>query len=113
MAFVGFDWRYLKMGNGEMEGNLFGQSNNKDHRAVFSVGIEYTLPMLIKVQAELFTDGNIRLQFERMDIPFSKRLRMNSMWKTDKEYIAGLRYIIKRNFGITTHYDNDMDWVLD
>jgi FtsP/CotA-like multicopper oxidase with cupredoxin domain len=108
MPFIGFDWRYRKMEDGEMERNLFNQTNTKDKRSVFSAGLEYTLPMLIKAQAEIFTDGNIRLQFERKDIPVSKRLRMNLMWNTDKEYMAGLRYIIKRNFGITTHYDSDM-----
>jgi CopA family copper-resistance protein len=108
MPFIGFDWRYRKMEMGEMEENLFGQANTKDNRAVFSAGVEYTLPMLIKAQAEVYTDGNFRLQFERMDIPVSKRLRMNLMWNTDKEYMAGLRYIVKRNFGITTHYDSDM-----
>ncbi len=108
MPFIGFDWRYRKMEMGEMEENLFGQTNTKDNRAVFSAGVEYTLPMLIKAQAEVFTDGNFRLQFERMDIPVSKRLRMNLMWNTDKEYMAGLRYIVKKNFGITTHYDSDM-----
>ena len=108
MPFIGFDWRYRKMDEGEMEENLFGQTNTKDNRAVFSAGIEYTLPMLIKAQAEVFTDGNFRLQFERMDIPVSKRLRMNLMWNTDKEYMAGLRYIVKKNVGITTHYDSDM-----
>ena len=64
--------------------------------------------MLIMAQVEVFTDENVRLQFERKDIPVSKRLRMSLMWNTDKEYMAGLRYIIKRNFGITTHYDSDM-----
>ena len=108
MPFIGFDWRYRKMEMGEMEENLFGQANTKDNRAVFSAGVEYTLPMLIKAQAEVYTDGNFRLQFERMDIPVSKRLRMNLMWNTDNEYMAGLRYIVKRNFGITTHYDSDM-----
>ncbi|MFV8371048.1 multicopper oxidase domain-containing protein [Flavobacterium sp. LB2P74] len=108
MPFIGFDWRYRKMEMGAMEENLFGQTNTKDNRAVFSAGVEYTLPMLIKAQAEVYTDGNFRLQFERMDIPVSKRLRMNLMWNTDKEYMAGLRYIVKRNFGITTHYDSDM-----
>lgn len=108
MPFIGFDWRYRKMEIGAMEENLFGQINTKDNRAVFSAGVEYTLPMLIKAQAEVYTDGNFRLQFERMDIPVSKRLRMNLMWNTDKEYMAGLRYIVKRNFGITTHYDSDM-----
>ncbi len=108
MPFVGFDWRYRKMEEGEMERNLFNQSNTKDNRSVFSAGIEYTMPMLIKAQAEVFTDGNVRFQLERMDIPLSKRLRMDLMWNTDKEYMAGLRYIVKRNFGITTHYDSDM-----
>lgn len=108
MPFIGFDWRYRKLEEGDREENLFGQTNTKDNRAVFSAGIEYTLPMLIKAQAEVFTDGNFRLQFERTDIPVSKRLRMNLMWNTDKEYMAGLRYIIKKNVGITTHYDSDM-----
>ncbi len=113
MPFIGFDWRYRKMHDNEMEEeeierNVFNQTNTKDIRSVFSAGIEYTLPMLIKAQAEVFTDGNFRLQFERMDIPVSKRLRMNLMWNTDKEYMAGLRYILARNFGVTTHYDSDM-----
>lgn len=108
MPFIGFDWRYRKMDKGMIEKNLFGQQSTKDVRSVFSAGVNYTLPMLIIAQAEVFTDGNFRLQFERMDIPVSKRLRMNLMWNTDKEYMAGLRFIIKRNFGVTTHYDSDM-----
>jgi CopA family copper-resistance protein len=108
MPFIGFDWRYRKTEMGVIEENLFGQTNTKDNRAVFSAGVEYTLPMLIKAQAEVYTDGNFRLQFERMDIPVSKRLRMNLMWNTDREYMAGLRYIITRNLGVTTHYDSDM-----
>jgi FtsP/CotA-like multicopper oxidase with cupredoxin domain len=110
MPFVGFDWRYRKMHEGDrtIEKNLFGQGSTKDVRAVLSVGVEYTLPMLIKAQVEVFTDGNYRLQFERMDIPVSKRLRMSLMWNTDKEYMAGLRYIFTRNLGITSHYDSDM-----
>jgi len=108
MPFIGFDWRYRKMEDGKMEENLFGQKSTKDVRSVFSAGLEYTLPMLIKAQMEVFTDGNVRFQLMRNDIPVSKRLRMSLMWNTDKEYMAGLRYIIKRNFGVTTHYDSDM-----
>ncbi|WP_244289581.1 multicopper oxidase domain-containing protein [Flavobacterium tiangeerense] len=108
MPFVGFDWRYRKMEDGEMDKNIFGQGSTKDERSVFSAGLEYTLPMLIKAQAEVFTDGNFRLQFERMDIPVSKRLRMDLMWNTDKEFMAGIRYIIKRNVSIKTHFDSDM-----
>ena len=107
MPFLGFDWRYRKM-EGATENNLFNQSNTKDRRAVFSAGIEYTLPMLLKLQAEMYTDGNLRLQFERMDIPVSKRIRMDLMWNTDREYMASLRYIIKRHLSLRTHYDSDM-----
>ena len=108
MPFVGYDWRYRKLGHNEVEENLFGQKNSKDKRAVFSAGVNYTLPMLVMAQGEIFTDGNVRLQFERNDIPVTKRLRMNLMWNTDKEYMGGLRYIASRNLGITTHYDSDM-----
>jgi len=108
MPFVGFDWRYRKMKEGEMEKNLFGQESTKDKRAVASLGFEYTLPMLVKFQTEVFSDGKVRLQLMRNDIPVSRRLRMSLMVNTDKEYMAGLRYIVKRNFGITTHYDSDM-----
>lgn len=108
MPFVGFDWRYRKLGIDEQEKNLFGQSNTKDNRAVLSVGVNYTLPMLIMAQAEVFSDGNVRFQLERKDIPISKRLRMNLMWNTDKEYMAGFRYILNKNIGFSTHYDSDM-----
>ncbi len=108
MPFVGFDWRYRKMGMNEQESNLFGQTNTKDSRIVFSAGVNYTLPLLIIAQAEVFTDGNVRFQFERQDIPVSKRLRMGLMWNTDKEYMADLKYILTRNFSVRTHYDSDM-----
>ena len=108
MPFIGFDGRFRKNGIDFQENTLFGQNNKKDNRLLFSAGINYTLPMLIVAQAEIFTDGNFRLKFERKDIPISKRLRMSLMWNTDKEYMAGLRYIIKRNLGLTTHYDSDM-----
>ncbi|MBJ7882616.1 multicopper oxidase domain-containing protein [Gelidibacter salicanalis] len=108
MPFVGFDWRYRKLGHNEVEENLFGQKNTKDERSLFSVGVNYTLPILVIAQAEIYTDGNVRLQFERDDIPITPRLRMSLMWNTDKEYMGGLRYIATRNIGITTHYDSDM-----
>ncbi len=108
MPFIGFDWRYRKMGIDEHEKNLFNQTDTKDKRAVFSAGVNYTLPMLIVAQAEVFTDGNIRFQLERKDIPLSKRLRMGLMWNTDFEYMADLRYIFTRNLSLRTHYDSDM-----
>lgn len=108
MPFVGFDWRYRKMGIDEQEKNLFGQTNTKDNRAVLSVGVNYTLPMLVRFQTEIFTDGIVRLQLMREDIPVTKRLRFAFMVNTDKEYMAGLNYIFTRNLSMRTHYDSDM-----
>ncbi len=108
MPFIGFDWRYRKMGIDEQEKNLFGQTNTKDNRAVLSVGVNYTLPMLVRFQAEVFTDGIVRLQLMREDIPVAKKLRAAFMVNTDKEYMIGLNYILGRNFSIRTHYDSDM-----
>ena len=108
MPFVGFDWRYRKMGIDEHEKNLFGQTNTKDNRSVLSAGINYTLPLLVRFQAELFTDGIFRLQLMREDIPLTKRLRFAFMVNTDKEYMAGLNYIFTRYLSVRTHYDSDM-----
>lgn len=107
MPFVGFDWRYRKR-FGEAESNLFGQSNTKDQRAVISFGVEYTLPWLLVIQGEVFHDGNVRFQLMREDIPITPRLRLAFMVNTDKEYMAGLKYVITRNLAVSTHYDSDM-----
>lgn len=108
MPFIGFDWRYRTMGMDEHEKNLFGQVNKKDNRAAFSLGVMYTLPMLVNVQAEVYHDGIFRLSMMREDIPVSKRLRAGFMVNTDLEYMADLRYILTRHIGIRTHYDSDM-----
>jgi len=108
MPFIGFDWRYRKFGIDEQETNLFGQSNSKDSRKLFSIGFNYTLPMLLVFQAEVFHKGDIRFQLMREDIPISKRLRAGFMINTDKEFMADLRYIVSRNTGIRAHYDSDM-----
>ncbi len=108
MPFVGFDWRYRTLGIDEQEQNLFSQINTKDNRTQVSLGVNYTLPMLIIAQAEVYQDGNIRLQLMREDIPITKRVRAGFMINTDKEYMIDLRYILNKNMGIRTHYDSDM-----
>ena len=108
MPFIGFDWRYRKMGIDEHEKNLFGQKNEKDNRAALSLGFMYTLPMLVNFQAEVYHDGIVRLSLMREGIPVSKRLRGGFMVNTDFEYMADLRYILTRHLSIRTHYDSDM-----
>lgn len=56
MPFIGFDWRYRKFGMDEVEKNIFGQSNTKDNRSLLSLGFNYTLPMLVRLQSEVFTE---------------------------------------------------------
>ena len=99
MPFIGFD---------EQERNLFGQTNKKDQRGALSLGVMYTLPMLVNFQAEMYHDGIVRLSLMREDIPVSKRMRAAFMVNTDKEYMFGLNYIVAKNIGIRTHYDSDM-----
>ncbi len=108
MPFIGFDWRYRKLHNGESEKNLFGQVNTKDERRQISFGVAYVLPMLVTFQSEVYQDGNLRLQLMREDIPIAKRLRGEFMVNTDKEFMLGARYIFNKNMGLRTHYDSDM-----
>ncbi|MBC9935012.1 multicopper oxidase domain-containing protein [Chitinophaga qingshengii] len=106
LGYVGWDVRYRKMQ--EEEKNLFGQRNSKDSRQVLHLGVQYTLPMLLVADASLDTDGKLRIQLMREDVPITRRLRFNFMVNTDKEYMAGFRYIFTRNFALSTHYDSDM-----
>ncbi|WP_413512844.1 multicopper oxidase family protein [Myroides odoratus] len=110
MPFVGFDWRYREFGHHEIEKNIFGQKNTKNNRAKVSVGFVYTLPMLVDFQAEVFTDGIVRLQLRREDIPLTPRLRGAFSVNTDKEYMGGFKYILTKNSALSTHYDSDMGW---
>lgn len=110
MPFVGYDYRYRQR-TGELnyqESNIFNQSNSKDTRQAFSAGIQFTLPMLIKLETEIFTNGAVLMQVKRDDIPITKRIRAHLMINTDKEYMIGLQYVLTRFMGIRVHYDSDM-----
>jgi CopA family copper-resistance protein len=108
--FIGFDYHRNKVRNEEDEKNMFGQFSNQTNRKAFVAGIQYTLPMLINAEARIDSKGKFRFQLMREDIPLAPRLRMNLMGNSDKEYMAGLRYIVTKYFGISTHYDSDMGY---
>lgn len=109
--YIGFDYHYkkeeMKM-NGEEEKNLFGQVSNKNHRSTFTAGIQYTTPWLFLADARVDGNGKFRFQLSREDIPITSRLRLNLMGNTDKEYMAGFRYILNKWMALSTHYDSDM-----
>ena len=104
--YIGFDYHY-KM-DGEMGKTLFGQVSNKNDRKTFVAGIQYTLPWLLIADARIDGDGKFRFQLGREDIPLTPRLRFNFMYNSDKEYMAGFRYILSKWFALSTHYDSDM-----
>ncbi|MDB5200611.1 MAG: copper oxidase [Ferruginibacter sp.] len=111
--YVGFDYHYKMEGGpknifGGEEKNLFGQASNKNNRKTVVAGIAYTLPMLFIADGRIDGDGKFRFQLGREDIPVSKRLRMSMMMNTDKEYMAGLRYIATKYLSLSSHYDSDM-----
>ncbi|MEB0278200.1 MULTISPECIES: multicopper oxidase domain-containing protein [unclassified Mucilaginibacter] len=112
--YVGFDYHYKKFNPDEKNifgsdyKNLFGQVSNKENRHTVVAGIAYTLPMLFVADMRIDGNGKLRFQLGREDIPIAQRLRMTLIINTDKEYTAGLRYIITKYFSLSTHYDSDM-----
>ena len=93
---------------GSDEKNMFGQTSNKENRKTVVAGISYTLPMLFMADMRIDGNGKLRFQLGREDVPITKRLRFNMMVNTDKEYMAGFRYIVSKYINLSTHYDSDM-----
>jgi hypothetical protein len=111
LPYAGFDYHYRKLNKMEYheeEKNLFGQISNQDNRKVAIAGIRYTLPMMVVADARIDHKGKLRFQLSREDIPIAPRLRFNFMGNTDKEYMAGFRYVLTKYFSLSTHYDSDM-----
>jgi CopA family copper-resistance protein len=113
MPYIGFDYHYKIAGGpknifGGEEKNWFGQTSNKSNRHTVIAGIAYTLPMLVIADARVDGNGKFRFQLSRQDVPITSRLRFNLMINTDKEYMAGFRYIATKYVSLSTHYDSDM-----
>jgi CopA family copper-resistance protein len=113
-SFVGYDYHYKKPNSGEKNifgsetRNMFGQVSDKENRSTIMAGIAYTLPMLVTAEGRIDGNGKLRFQLSREDLPLTSRLRFNLMVNTDKEYMAGFRYILSKYFSLSTHYDSDM-----
>jgi len=111
--YIGFDYHYKTMGGpknifGSEGKNWFGQTSNKNNRRTVVAGIAYTLPMLFIADMRIDGNGKLRFQLGREDVAITNRLRFNIMVNTDKEYAAGLRYIVSKYFSVSSHYDSDM-----
>jgi len=111
--YIGFDYHYKEEDGGknifgDEDKNMFGQTSNKNNRQTVVAGIAYTLPMLFTADMRVDSDGKFRFQLSREDVPVSRRLRFSMMINTDKEYMAGLRYIATKYISLSAHYDSDM-----
>ncbi len=106
---AGLDWRTREAHNGnDPEDNLFGQTNTKNSRSVGHIGFQYTLPMLLVLDLRIDTDGQLRSQLMREDIPLTPRLRLDLMGNSDLEYMGRFRYVLDKSWALSTHYDSDM-----
>ena len=111
--YVGIDWRSREeMHMGGPEDNLFGEPNTKDDRSLLCAGIQYTLPMLFVIDGRIDSDGQLRAQLMREDIPLTPRLRLDLMGNSDLEHMERLRYVLDKSWALSTHYDSDMGWGL-
>jgi len=63
--------------------------------------------MFVKADGRVNTKGKFRLQLSREDIALSKRLRLDAMWNTDKEYNIGMRYILTKRWQLSGNYYNE------
>lgn len=111
--YIGFDYHFKMEGGpknwfGNEEKTWFGQSSNKNNRKTIVAGIAYTLPTLTVADLRIDGNGKFRFQLSREDIPLTPRIRLAWMINTDKEYMAGLRYIATKYISISSHYDSDM-----
>ena len=107
---IGIDWRTREGHGDDAEENLFGQRNTKNSRSVLHAGFQYTLPMLLVFDARIDTDGQLRAQLMREDIPLTPRLRLDLMGNSDLEHMERLRYVLDKSWALSTHYDSDMGW---
>ncbi|MDQ1162046.1 CopA family copper-resistance protein [Chryseobacterium sp. SORGH_AS 447] len=88
----------------------FGQQKASKTKGAFIVGAQYVLPMLIIADASIDQNGKVLLEFQREDIPISRRLRGNFSLNSDGEFSTGLRYIVQKWLSVSGNYDNEMGW---
>jgi FtsP/CotA-like multicopper oxidase with cupredoxin domain len=106
IPYIGLDVRSRT--EDKIENNWFKQTSTQDQRQVFCVGFQYTIPLLLVADFRVDHTGNIRLQISREDIALSRRLRLNFMFNSDREYQIGGRYILTKYLALSGHYDSDM-----
>jgi CopA family copper-resistance protein len=75
-----------------------------------AAGMSYLLPLFIMADGRVDHKGNFRFQISRQDFQLTKRIRLDALWNTDKEYEIGAHYILGRYFALSANYDSDYKW---
>ncbi len=102
--FVGYDYRNnTSIADPE-------NTNSKDKRNVFDAGFYYMLPMFIRSEWRIDHTGRLRLRLERKDLPLSNNFFFDGQVNTDKEYNLNFRYMVSKQFSLSTNYDSDYKW---
>jgi len=100
--------RYVSLFLGLYGGGAFNKDALEDwQRGV--VGATYTLPLLIKADLRLYTNGHLRLECSN-EHQLTDRVSLDWVWNTDKEYTLGLNYVLTPQLNLASHYDSRERW---
>lgn len=79
------------------------ERNDISHQGI--VGMEYTLPLLIKADLRINTEGETRLGLGNQH-QLSDRVSLDWKWNTDKEYTVEVDYTINKQLYVSGNYDS-------
>ena len=73
------------------------------------IGVQYVLPLLIKTDLQLATDGHVELEVGS-ELQLTERLQMEWEASTDEEYRVGFAYEFNKKFALAAGWDSEEGW---
>lgn len=96
--------RYVSRFLGFYAGGKFEREDGKiSNRGI--LGVEYTLPLLVKADLRINTKGKLRFGLAN-EHQLTDRVSFDWRWNTDKEYTLELNYAITKQIYISGNYDS-------
>ena len=100
--------RYVSQFLGFYIGGKFEKDKNERiNRGI--IGIEYTLPLLIKTDLRINSNGRVRFGVSN-EHQLTDRMSFDWKWNTDKEYTLGISYAMTKQLYILGNYDSRERW---
>ena len=97
--------RYMSVYGGvrsEREGFASSETNGV-------IGVQYVLPLLIKTDLQLATDGHVELEVSS-ELQLTERLQMEWEASTDEEYRVGFAYEFNKKLALAAGWDSEEGW---